>query len=153
MTTVAQVSRALQEVLTEVEDQAAQSAGFIRRHRKQTGSTWVRALVFGWMADPAATLSELCGTGAAVGAPITPQGLDRRFGPESAACMRRVLEGADGRGIGAAAQAVRGGGVGARCDHHRPAGRAQGRVARVRGQASPYPIGAQGGGAAGPPGG
>jgi len=54
MTTVAQVSRALQEVLTEVADQAAQSAGFIRRHRKLTGSTWVRALVFGWMADHAA---------------------------------------------------------------------------------------------------
>lgn len=97
MTTVAQLSRALQTVLTERADRAAKATGFVRRRRKLTGSKWVQTLVFGWMSNPDSTLSELCSAGAAVRAPITPQGLDRRFGEASAECMRRVLEEAVGQ--------------------------------------------------------
>jgi len=40
--------------------------------------------VFGWLTQAAAT----------VGVPISPQGLEERFGPESADCLREVLEAA-----------------------------------------------------------
>lgn len=71
-----------------------------------TGAKWAQALVFGWMGEPGAALSDLCDAAAVVGVRITPQGLDARFGERSAARMRLVLEGAAGRMVAAAGPAA-----------------------------------------------
>jgi hypothetical protein len=81
----------MQTILTTVADQAGQASDFVRRESKLTGSTFVQTLVFGWLADPQATLETLAQTAATVGVTITAQGLDQRFSETAAACLEQVL--------------------------------------------------------------
>lgn len=92
MTTLAQVATAMQTVLTTTADAAGQHTRFVQRPRraKLTGSTFAQTRVFGWLADPGASLDSLAQTAAAVGAPIAAQALDQRFTPAAAACTRRI---------------------------------------------------------------
>jgi len=80
-------------VLSTTADIAARRSHFVQRPRraKFTGSTFVQTLVFGWLADPAASLDSLAQTAAAVGVPVTPQALDQRFTPAAAPCLQEVL--------------------------------------------------------------
>ncbi len=94
MSSIPQVSRALQTVLTTVATTAARTTGFIRRQRQLTGAGFVQALVFGFLAQPNATLEHLAHSAANVGCPISPQGLDQRFTHAAAACLKLVLEAA-----------------------------------------------------------
>jgi hypothetical protein len=94
MITIAQVATAMQTVLGPVADRAARATGFVQRTSKLTGARFVQALVFGWLSRPQATLEHLAQAAATVGVAISPQGLDDRFGPESADCLREVLEAA-----------------------------------------------------------
>ena len=91
MTSIPQVARAMQTVLTTVADQAGRDSDFVLRESKLTGSTFVQTLVFGWLADPQATLEALAQTAATVGVTITAQGLDQRFTETAAACLEQVL--------------------------------------------------------------
>jgi hypothetical protein len=92
MTTVPQVATVLQTVLTTTAQRAAHTTGFIKRHRRLTGASFVQGLVFGWLAHPAATYDQLATAVTRAGTPISPQGLERRFSPEAAACLRQVLD-------------------------------------------------------------
>lgn len=92
MLTVTQVSQAMQTVLTKVAQQAGRSSGFIQREVKLTGASFVQSLVFGWLANPAASLEELCQSAAVVGVEISPQGLDQRFTAQAAECLYQVLQ-------------------------------------------------------------
>ena len=94
MSSIPQVSRALQTVFTTVATTAARSTGFIRRQRHLTGAGLVQALVFGFLAQPAATLEYLRHSATNVGIAISPQGLDQRFTEAAAACLKLVLEAA-----------------------------------------------------------
>lgn len=94
MATIPQVAGAMQEVLGPVAERAARATGFVRRASKLTGARFVQTLVFGWLAQPEARLSQLAQTAAALGVPISAQGLDQRFGRASAECVREVLEAA-----------------------------------------------------------
>jgi hypothetical protein len=85
---------ALQAVFTTAAEEAGRSSGLIRRRRKLSGAVLARTLVFGWLNRPHATLEELSQTAALQGVPISPQGLDARFGPASAACLEAVLRAA-----------------------------------------------------------
>jgi hypothetical protein len=89
MITIAQVSEAMQRVLTASAEKVAEESQLIQRRRKVTGANLSQTLVLGWLSNPQATLEELCQTGAAVGLEITPQGLEQRFTPEAS----RFLEG------------------------------------------------------------
>jgi hypothetical protein len=91
MTSIPQVAQAMQTVLTTIADQAGRDSDFIVRESKLSGSTFVQTLVFGWLADPQATLEALAQTAAAVGVTITAQGLDQRFSETAAACLEQVL--------------------------------------------------------------
>ncbi len=93
MGTIPHVATIIQTVLTTVADTAGQHTRFVQRPRraKLTGSTFAQTLVFGWLADPTASLDSLAQTAAAVGAPITAQALDQRFTPAAAACLQEVL--------------------------------------------------------------
>ena len=92
MTTIAQVATTMQEILGPVADRAARATGFVQRQSKLTGAAFVQTLVFGWLAQPQASLSQLAQAAATVGVAITPQGLDARFTPAAADCLREVLE-------------------------------------------------------------
>jgi len=92
MLSVTQVSKAMQTVLTSVANQAGRATGFIQREVKMSGASFCQSLVFGWLANPQASLEELSQTAALVGVPITPQGLDQRFTERGAACLYQVLQ-------------------------------------------------------------
>ena len=97
---------AMQTVLTVVAETVAKTTGFIKRHRKLTGATFVQALVFGWLSNPKATLEELSQAAATVGVDITPQSLDERFTPDAAETLKQVLDAAVLQVVAADAQAV-----------------------------------------------
>lgn len=97
---------AMQTVLTVVADTAARTTGFIKRHRKLTGATFVQSLVFGWLSNPKATLEELSQAAATVGVDITPQSLDERFTKEAAETLKQVLDATVEQVVAADPQAV-----------------------------------------------
>ena len=92
MDTVAQVCETLQEVLNVEARQAGRESGFIQRERKLNGASFVQTLVFGWLANPQASLEELSQAAATCGLEISAQGLAERFTEQAAACVRQVLE-------------------------------------------------------------
>jgi hypothetical protein len=91
MTSLPQVAAAFHRVLADIPDTLSRTVGFCQRRSKLTGAHFVQTLVFGWWHQPEATLGELCQTAAALGVPITPQGLDQRFGPAAAALLHDRL--------------------------------------------------------------
>src|SRR5215210_8315629 len=94
MVTVAQLTDTLHPVLTTVAEAAAQTSGMIQRQGNVTGANFVQTCVFGWLAQPAASLSQLAQTAATCGLAISPQGLDQRFTAQAATCLKTVLEAA-----------------------------------------------------------
>jgi hypothetical protein len=91
MSTIPYISATMQTVLTTVANAAARSTGFIQRQRHLTGASFVQARVFGFLAKPTLSLDQLAQTAAAVGTPISAQGLDQRFTARAAACLHAVL--------------------------------------------------------------
>jgi len=106
MTSIPEVATAMQGVLNDLARQAGQQSGFVQRQSKLGGAEWAQTLVFGFLANPQATLEELAQTAAAVGVRISPQGLQERFGPAAAECLRQVLVQAVQIGLRAEAQVL-----------------------------------------------
>src|SRR5262245_43692594 len=94
MVTIAQVSQAMQTVLTTVADSAARESGFVQRASKLTGALFTQTLVLGFLAEPQASREDLAQTAAALGLTISPQGLDQRLTESGAACLLEVLDAA-----------------------------------------------------------
>ncbi len=86
MSTVTQVRQALQEILTEEADELARQTGFVQRERKFSGATFVQSLLFGWMANPDASLEGLGQAAATCGVRVSPQAIAERL--NSAAAVR-----------------------------------------------------------------
>lgn len=101
MTTIPQLAAVLQELLTSVADRIAGETGFVRRESKLGGAEFSQTLVFGWLANPEATLNELVQAAATLGVTITEQGLDNRFTAPAAECLRCILETAVGLAVSA----------------------------------------------------
>lgn len=94
MTSIPQVARAMQTVLTETANAAARSTGFIQRQRAFSGAQFVQTLVFGWLDTPSATYDDLLETAACLGVRISAQGLADRFTPAAAQTLELVLHAA-----------------------------------------------------------
>ena len=92
MTTVAQVAETMQDLLTTTADRLGRETGFIQRKRKWSGGTFARTLVFGWMGDPAASLSELSQAAANIEVEVSRQALAQRFSEQAARFMQALLE-------------------------------------------------------------
>jgi len=86
----------MQSVLTTTADDTGRLTGFVKRERKVSGSSFIQTLVFGWLANPSASLEELTQTAASLGLEISPQGLDQRFTKEASECLKQTLEAAVG---------------------------------------------------------
>ena len=90
--TITRVADVMQTVLEEVPQAQARATGFVKRQRKLTAAVFVKALIFGWLSNPRASLDELARVTAMLGVSIQPQSLEERFTPEAAELLRRVLE-------------------------------------------------------------
>jgi hypothetical protein len=91
MPTIAQITTAMQEVLTTVAETAARATTFVQRQSKLSGAPFCQTLVFGWLANPEATLEQVTQTAATLGVTITPQALDQRFTEPAACCLKQVF--------------------------------------------------------------
>jgi hypothetical protein len=94
MTSVPQLSNVLQTLLTDTADTAAHLTRFVQRRSKLSGAVFVQTLVFGWLANPQATLEQLTKVAALRGVSLSPQALDQRFTERAAHCLLEVLNAA-----------------------------------------------------------
>jgi hypothetical protein len=78
-TTVAQLSNILQQLLIHDAKEMGRTSGFIQRERKLNGASFAQSLIFGWQANPKASLEELCQSVRVCGVDISPQGLQERL--------------------------------------------------------------------------
>lgn len=92
MSTVTQVAKTMQALLNEPANRLARETGFVQRQSELGGAEFAQALVFGWLANPDATLEELSQTAIAIGACVTPQAVHKRFTPQAAAFMEQLLK-------------------------------------------------------------
>jgi Transposase DDE domain len=92
--TITKIADAMQTVLDDVPDQNARATGFLKRRRKLTAAVFVKTLVFGFLANPHASLDELTRVAKTLGVTITPQALDERLTPAAAEMLRLVLQAA-----------------------------------------------------------
>ena len=91
MSSVPEVAQAMSEVLAAGAEQAAAATGLVQRRSKLSGSIFTQTLVFGWLADPDASLCSLTQMAATLGVEISSQALFQRFTPRAAECLRQVL--------------------------------------------------------------
>ena len=106
MASIPQLAKVLRTVVTQGANRAARATGFVQRRSKLSGAKFVQTLVFGWLANPDATLEELVQTAATLGVRISPQGLAYRFTEPAARCVERVLQAAVQQVIAAAPVAI-----------------------------------------------
>jgi len=81
----------MQELLTDLAEQAAWDSGACQRESPLCGAALVQALVLGYLADPNAALEDLAQTAALLGHPVSPQAIDQRFTQPLARCLERLL--------------------------------------------------------------
>lgn len=93
MSILTQLPQVLQTVFTTVADTAGHLSHFSKRPdlAKFSARTWTQTVVLGWLAHPDATLDQLCQMASRLGVDVSPQALDQRFDPRSAACLEYVL--------------------------------------------------------------
>ncbi len=91
MTTIAQLAESLRTLFTTTAEEIARRSGFVERRSKLTGALFAQALVFGWLANPDASLPQLAAAAAMAGVGITPQGLDQRCTSAAASFLESLL--------------------------------------------------------------
>ena len=91
-TTIPQLSRILQQLLIDDANRIGRESGFIQRQRKLSGASFAQSLVFGWQANPNASLEELCQSARVCGVTISPQGLQGRLNsPQANRFLHQLL--------------------------------------------------------------
>ncbi len=106
MSSIAQVSGAMQRVLTRRAKELERETGFVERSTAQLdGPTFVQTTVFGWLDTPEASYAQLRHVAASLGVSVSSQAVEQRFGTESAALLREVLQEAVGEVLSSEASA------------------------------------------------
>jgi hypothetical protein len=97
MSSLSQVSEAMKRVLEQRTKEMERAIGFVQRsHAVLDGPTFTQMVVFGWMAQPEASYAQLRHVAASLGAHVSTQAVEQRFGPASVALLRAVLQEAVG---------------------------------------------------------
>ena len=93
MPIIPQLTQAMQTLLTPTTEATAAALQYVQRadRAKFTPSTLVQTLVYGWLAHPAATVTQLAQMASRVGVDIAPQALDQRFTLATATLLQQVL--------------------------------------------------------------
>jgi hypothetical protein len=106
MSSISQVSAAMQQVLTTRAKEVERQTGFVERSTAQLdGPTFVQTTVFGWMATPGASYAQLRHVAVSLGVSVSTQAVEQRFGEESATLLREVLQEAVGEVLSSEASA------------------------------------------------
>ncbi len=107
MSSIAQVSEAMKRVLTRRAKELERETGFVERSTAQLdGPTFVQTTVFGWMDNAEASYPQLRHVAASLGVSVSSQAVEQRFGGESAALLREVLQEAVGEVLSSEASAA-----------------------------------------------
>lgn len=93
---------ALQVVLQESALEWGQRSGWQQRRGRITAAQFVQTLVWGWLADPHASLGQLTRMAHTTGALVTAQAISQRFSSRSVALLRGVLRDAFAVAVAAA---------------------------------------------------
>ncbi|HEY6411787.1 MAG TPA: IS4 family transposase [Ktedonobacteraceae bacterium] len=97
MSSIAQVSEAIEQVLSRRAKEIERETGFVERSTAQLdGPTFVQTTVFGWMDNAQASYAQLRHVAASLEVSVSSQAVEQRFGVESAALLREVLQEAVG---------------------------------------------------------
>lgn len=97
MSSIPQVAEAMERVLTTGAKELERETGFVQRSTAQLdGPIFVQMAVFCWMANPDASYPQLRHVAASLDVSVSTQAVEQRFGAESAALMREVLQEAVG---------------------------------------------------------
>lgn len=93
MEIIAHVSQAMQTLLTATTEATAAQLAFVKRadRAKFSPSTLVQTLVYGWLANPTASVGQLAQMAARLGVDVSPQAIDRRFTLATATLLQQVL--------------------------------------------------------------
>jgi hypothetical protein len=91
VTTVAQLGERLRTLFTDTADTLGRASGFVERASKLTGALFAQSLVFGFLANPDASLSALTQAAATAGVRISAQGLDKRCTSTAAGFLEQLL--------------------------------------------------------------
>lgn len=91
MTTITELAKEMQKLLTTTADELGRKTGFVKRERKVSGGSFAQAMVFGFMSNAKSTREELRQAAASSGLQISTQGLDQRFTKKAANFLERLL--------------------------------------------------------------
>lgn len=93
MSILPQVSAAMHTLLTTTTETIAATQQFVKRadRAKFSPSTLVQTLVYGWLAQPAATVASLAQIAGQLGVDVSPQAIDQRFTRATADLLQQVL--------------------------------------------------------------
>src|SRR5258707_11779088 len=106
MSSISQVSDALRRVLTTRAKELERETGFVERSTAQLdGPIFAQTTVFGWMDTPEASYPQLRHVAASLGVSVSSQAVEQRFGAESAALLRGLLQEAVGEVLSSEASA------------------------------------------------
>jgi hypothetical protein len=78
-TSINELCDILQHLLINDANELGRASGFIQRERKLNGASFAQSLIFGWQANPQASLEDLCQSASVCGVDISPQGLQERL--------------------------------------------------------------------------
>jgi hypothetical protein len=97
MSSIVQVTEAMKRVLTTRARELERKTGFVQRSTAQLDRpTFVQTTVFGWMDNAQASYAQLRHVAASLEVRVSTQAVEQRFGVESAALLRDVLQEAVG---------------------------------------------------------
>ncbi|HEY6409712.1 MAG TPA: hypothetical protein VIY29_19820, partial [Ktedonobacteraceae bacterium] len=106
MSSITQVSDAMQRVLTKRAKELERETGFVERSTAQLdGPIFAQTTVFGWMDNAEASYGQLRHVAASLGVSVSSQAVEQRFGTEAAALLREVLQEAVGEVLNSEASA------------------------------------------------
>lgn len=91
MTTITELGKVIQHLLTTKADELAMKTGFVERRRKVTGSGFAQALILGMMSNPASTREDLRVMATTVGMEVSTPGLDKRFNGKAVHLLDSLL--------------------------------------------------------------
>ena len=92
MSSVAYLSEQLFHLLKKRADIVAKETGCVQRTRKFSGASFLQTLVFGWHQHPDASLEQLASTAAVGDVLVTDTAVHKRFTPQAAKFLHRMLE-------------------------------------------------------------
>ncbi len=92
MSSIAEISTILSDLLQEKANQLARETGFLKRKRALSGADFAQSLIFGWWQDPDISLVGLCQVFGRREVEITASGLHQRMTAESAEFLGRLFD-------------------------------------------------------------